>query len=63
VIGGSGAFMVPVRERQQFAQAIKTKIIREIAGLDDGPKPVPIQAEAPTNCGAGGMRDWDRMRN
>jgi hypothetical protein len=63
VIGGSGAFMVPVRERQQFAQAIKTKIIREIAGLEDGPKPVPVQAETPTNCGAGGMRDWDRMRN
>jgi hypothetical protein len=33
VIGGPGAFMIPVRERHQFAEAIKTKIIREIAGL------------------------------
>ena len=32
VIGGPGAFMVPVRERSQFLQAIKTKIILEVAG-------------------------------
>ena len=32
VIGGQGAFMVPVRERDQFQQAIKTKIMLEIAG-------------------------------
>ena len=35
VIGGPGAFIVPVRERSQFAEAIRTKIIREIAILDD----------------------------
>ena len=29
-----GAFMVPVREREQFLQAIKTKILLEIAGLE-----------------------------
>ena len=27
VIGGEGAFLVPVRERQHFADAIRTKII------------------------------------
>jgi hypothetical protein len=32
VIGGPGAFMIPGRERQHFAEAIKIKIIREIAG-------------------------------
>jgi hypothetical protein len=63
VIGGAGAFMVPVRERQQLAQAIKTKIVREIAGLDAGLRPVPVQADAPTNCSTTGMRDWDGMRN
>jgi Protein of unknown function (DUF1194) len=31
VIGGAGAFLVPVRERSQFAAAIRTKIVREIA--------------------------------
>jgi hypothetical protein len=33
VIGGSGHFMEPVRSRQQFQQAIRTKIIREVADL------------------------------
>jgi hypothetical protein len=33
VIGGPGAFTVPVRARDQFVNAIKTKIIMEIAGL------------------------------
>ena len=31
VIGGPGAFMVPVRERGQFVEAVKTKLIREIS--------------------------------
>ena len=33
VIGGQGAFTVPVRERDQFIEAIKTKILLEVAGL------------------------------
>ena len=32
VIGGPGAFMIPVRKQVQFADAIRSKIIREIAG-------------------------------
>jgi hypothetical protein len=52
VIGGPGAFMIPVRERQQFAEAIKTKIIREIAGLapDAAVIPAQVQPERRTNC-------------
>lgn len=45
VIGGPGAFIVPVRERDQFAQAIKTKIILEIAGLVP-PEPLIRHAQA-----------------
>ena len=33
VIGGAGAFMVPVRDRQQLAEAIRTKVVREIADV------------------------------
>ena len=33
VIGGPGSFIVPIRGRSQIADAIRTKIIREIAGL------------------------------
>jgi len=54
VIGGPGAFIVPVRERQQFAEAIKTKILREIAGLAPDPLLHHAQAELPVNCGARG---------
>ena len=49
VIGGQGAFMVPVRERDQFPQAIKTKILLEIAELDAAARrsPARIQATQP----------------
>ena len=45
VIGGQGAFMVPVREREQFIEAIKTKILLEIADL------VPEQPADPAHPG------------
>ena len=32
VIGGPGAFMVPIKSREQFTEATKTKLILEIAG-------------------------------
>lgn len=60
VIGGPGAFMIPVRERAQFAEAIKTKIIREIAGLAPEPSLTPVQASTPTNCAAAENPYWDR---
>jgi hypothetical protein len=36
VIGGRGAFLVPVTEREQFADAIKMKILREVADASGG---------------------------
>jgi hypothetical protein len=63
VIGGPGAFMVPVRERHQFAEAIKTKIIREIAALPSEPLVRLAQAEAPANCFTRGNSNWDGTRN
>ena len=39
--------MIPVRERAQFAEAIKTKIIREIAGHEPGLPIIPAQAQRP----------------
>jgi hypothetical protein len=64
VIGGQGAFLVPIREREQFPQAIKTKILLEIAGLT---RPAPlihrIQAEPRANCLVGESQWRDRMGN
>jgi len=57
VIGGAGAFMVPVREKHQFVEAIKSKIIREIAAHPQPQALVqPAQAQAPANCLAGETR-------
>ncbi len=50
VIGGPGSFMIPIRERQQFAEAIRTKLIREIAGHFVEPVIVPAQADRPVDC-------------
>jgi hypothetical protein len=61
VIGGPGAFMVPVRERHQFAEAIRTKLIREIAGLAPEPLVQRVQAEPRVNCAV--SRNWDSWRN
>jgi hypothetical protein len=60
VIGGPGAFMVPVRDRAQFAQAIRTKIVREVAALAPDATVVPAQAQGPANCTVAGRgyRDW-----
>ncbi len=65
VIGGQGAFTVPVRERDQFIEAIKTKILLEIANLMPEQPPLinRIQSASPTNCMAGEMQWRDRWSN
>ena len=60
VIGGPGAFIIPVRQRQQFAEAIKTKIIREIAGTARDAVIIPTQAASGTNCSVTGNPFWER---
>ena len=62
VIGGQGAFLVPVRARHHFAEAIRTKVIREIAGLPADPQVMKAQASEPFSCLAGETRTyrWDR---
>ena len=35
VIGGPGAFMIPAKDFADFSKAIRTKLIREIAGVGD----------------------------
>ncbi len=64
VIGGQGSFTVPVRERDQFIEAIKTKILLEIANLMPGrPLIERIQSPPRTNCMAGEMQWRDRWSN
>lgn len=54
VIGGVGSFLVPIRERDQFADAIRTKILREVADL--GPLPIhraQVERRTKTDCEIG----------
>ena len=64
VIGGQGAFMVPVRERDQFVNAIKTKILLEIADLvPEQPLIDRIQTFPRANCFTGEMQWRERWNN
>ena len=38
VIGGPGAFVVPIKEREKFKEATRTKLVLEIAGLSPAPR-------------------------
>jgi hypothetical protein len=73
VIGGPGAFLVPARDRAQFVEAIKTKIIMEVASRPDPVRaagagtalPILRTAAGPegrrANCMAGEAQWRDRM--
>jgi hypothetical protein len=63
VIGGLGAFLVSVRHRNHFAEAIRTKIIREIAEAPEEPLLRPAQAKVHTNCMTGEMPRQQRWGN
>jgi hypothetical protein len=64
VIGGQGAFTVPIRERDQFIEATKTKILLEIADLmPEQPLINRIQSTPASNCLAGEMQWRDRWSN
>lgn len=58
VIGGPGAFMVPVRDPAEFAKAIRTKIIREVAGREPAARLIPAQGFDRNRCTATGRRGW-----
>ncbi len=52
VIGGPGAFMLPVTKAEELALSIRRKLILEVAGRFPAGV-VPVAAEAPVDCLAG----------
>jgi Protein of unknown function (DUF1194) len=61
VIGGPGAFVVPIREREKFIEATRTKLVLEVAGRQPAPRLVPASAQAPRiSCTIGEKRWQDR---
>jgi hypothetical protein len=58
VIGGPGSFVVPIREREKFKEAIRTKLVLEIAGRQPPARIVPVSAAAPRVSCLIGERMW-----
>lgn len=52
VIGGAGSFMIPVAGLENFNNALKMKLILEIAGVSDAPSILPASGRRPVNCRA-----------
>ncbi len=58
VIGGPGAFVIPIREREKFIEATRTKLILEIAGREPEPRVVPASADKPRISCTIGEKMW-----
>jgi hypothetical protein len=51
VIGGPGSFVVTIKEREKFKEAIRTKLVLEIAGRTPERPIVPVASKEPrVNC-------------
>ena len=63
VIGGPGAFIMTIRNREKFQEAIRAKLVREVAGVTPKPRIVPAADKEPRVSCLIGERKWqDRMR-
>src|SRR5262245_19146518 len=60
VIGGPGAFVVPIKEREKFRDAIRTKLVLEGGGRVPEPRVVPAAADAPRISCTLGERMWQQ---
>jgi hypothetical protein len=64
VIGGPGAFVIPILQREQFKEAIRTKLVLEIASRMPERRVVPVEARAPrVSCTVGEQMWRERWGN
>lgn len=65
VIGGRNAFVIPITDRAQFAQTIRTKLIMEISDADPGPSRLvrKVQNRSRAHCMIGEEMFRNRMGN
>jgi hypothetical protein len=62
VIGGPGAFIITIRDREKFQEAIRTKLVLEVAGLTPERPIVPAaDREARVSCLVGENK-WQARR-
>jgi Protein of unknown function (DUF1194) len=58
VIGGPGAFVIPIKEREKFTEAIRHKLVQEVAGREPSPRVIATAADAPRISCTIGERMW-----
>jgi hypothetical protein len=57
VIGGTGSFMIPIKETHEFRSATRRKLLLEIAGLMPEPQPRVIRVQARSDGKSDGQVD------
>jgi uncharacterized protein DUF1194 len=58
VVGGPGSFVIPVRERSQFIEATRTKMILEVAGPEPSPRVMKASSDKPRISCTIGEKMW-----
>jgi hypothetical protein len=58
VTGGPGSFVVPIKGRENFKEAIRTKLIQEVAGRTPERPASPASDREPRVSGTIGERLW-----
>jgi Protein of unknown function (DUF1194) len=58
VIGGPGSFVVSIKDREKFKEAIRTKLLLEVAGNTPEPRVVPVADKEPRVSCLIGEKIW-----
>ena len=58
VIGGPGSFVVSIKDREKFKEAIRTKLLLEVAGRTPEPRVVPVADREPRVSCLIGEKIW-----
>ena len=62
VIGGPGAFIMTIKDREKFQEAIRTKLVLEVAGLTPERRIVPAAEKEPRVPCLIGEKKWQERR-
>jgi hypothetical protein len=61
VIGGPGAFIMTIKDREKFQEAIRTKLVLEVAGLTPERR-IPAAEKEPRVPCLIGEKEWQERR-
>ena len=62
VIGGPGSFVVAIKDRDKFKEAIRTKLLLEVAGRTPDHQVVPVAGKEPRVSCLIGERKWQERK-